>query len=133
MSTNAEAPFRRVIYRSDADPQTARSDLAAILAQARANNGLNGLSGVLWTDGSIYLQVLEGTPEAVAHMIARIERDGRHRRFELLSDTVESRRAFGGWAMASLEDGDEHLVRERMAAMLARVPENVRAAFAGLA
>lgn len=133
MSTTAEAPFRRVIYRSNANPATARGDLADILAQARVNNGLNGLSGLLWTDGSIYLQVLEGTPEAVSHMLERIERDGRHNAFDMISDTLESQRAFGGWAMASVEEDDDHVVRERVRVMLGRVPESVRRAFAGLA
>ena len=123
----ADLPFRRVIYRSRATGGTARADLPAILAQSRLNNGLDGLSGLLWTDGDRYLQLLEGPPESVAATLARILADPRHHDVEFASDTAEAERAFGDWTMADL---GADAAEERLAVALADAPPAVKAVFA---
>ena len=121
-----QAGVRRIVYSSVA---VGDDDLPTILAQSRANNGLNGISGLLYADGRSYLQVLEGTPEAVGHVFSRIGIDPRHADLRILSDELSGERIFGDWAMASVPDEGGDLVRARLAGLLRNAPEDVRALF----
>lgn len=130
MTDDTQDGFRRLIYASVAAGDDHRRDHLEILRQSRANNGLNGISGFLWTDGARYLQVLEGTPEAVAATIGRIAADPRHRDMRIVGDRIEPERAFGDWAMASMAaERDGAALRDRVDRFLRRAPDDVRAAF----
>ena len=120
------ADVRRIVYSSVA---VRRDDLPAILTQSRSNNGLNGISGILYADGRRYLQVIEGTPEAVAHVFARIRSDPRHADVRVLSDERSGERIFGDWTMASVPEEGGDLVRARLAGLLRNAPDDVRALF----
>ncbi|WP_294392221.1 BLUF domain-containing protein [uncultured Sphingomonas sp.] len=124
--------FRRVIYRSMACNGAGYRDLPDILAQSRVNNGLDGLSGLLWTDGDRYVQLIEGPPESVAITLARILADSRHEDIRFVSDGMAADRAFGDWSMANLPGDQTDSVAERMTVMLAGAPAEVREIFAGL-
>lgn len=125
-----ERAFRRLVYTSASNRGDGRGDHLEILRQSRANNGLLGISGFLWTDGRGYLQVLEGAPENVEYIMARIRDDPRHSDVRVLSDEGADARAFGDWAMASLPaERDEAMVRERVGRMLRDAPDDVRGAF----
>lgn len=124
--------YRRLVYVSRATGQDTRFDHLAILGQSNANNGLNGVTGVLWTDGQRYLQVLEGTPEGVGEVFAQIARDRRHEDVRVLSDTDVPQRQFGGWTMASLKPGEGNVVlEERLRGVVADLPADVRAEYEG--
>lgn len=130
MTDHAPDGFRRLIYASAAAGGDQRRDHLDILRQSRANNGLNGISGLLWTDGSVYLQLLEGAPEAVSITFDRIAADPRHRDVRIVSDGIEPERAFGDWVMASLPaERDGTVLRERVNRFLRLAPEDVRTAF----
>jgi len=126
MGNRDQAVVRRIVYSSRA---AGRDDLSTILVQSRANNGLNGITGILYADGASYLQVIEGTPEAVAHVFARIDSDPRHGDVRVLSDETADERIFGDWAMASIPEEGDDLVRARLAGLLRNAPEGVRALF----
>ena len=120
---------RRIIYRSRSSGGDGRSDLAAILASSRRNNGVDGVSGLLWTDGERFVQLLEGPPESVGLTFDRIRYDPRHRGVEVVEDGVEPERVFGDWSMANLlGDTDEDDYR-RLAFALLNAPGSVRTAF----
>lgn len=130
MIDHAPDGFRRLIYASAAAGVDQRRDHLDILRQSRANNGLNGISGLLWTDGTSYLQLLEGAPEAVSITFDRIAADPRHRDVRIVSDGIEPERAFGDWVMASLPaERDGTVLRERVNRFLRLAPEDVRTAF----
>lgn len=122
-------PLRQLIYRSTSTRPAPGGDLADILVQSRMNNGLEGVSGLLLTNGKCYLQVLEGGPDAVAHVFDRIRADGRHTDVTILLDAAVERRSFGGWGMASAERDDEAEVRFRIERFLAHAPDGLRGAF----
>lgn len=124
--------FRRVIYRSTARNGERRDDLAQILAQSRRNNGLDGVSGLLWSDGTRYVQLLEGPPESVALTLARIVADPRHEGVEIISDQMVDDRAFGDWSMANLPGDRRDEAGERLAHILLRAPDDVRRVFEAL-
>ncbi len=130
MTDHASHGFRRLIYTSASASEDHARDHREILRQSRANNGLNGISGFLWTDGVDYLQVLEGAPEAVASVLGRIAGDPRHRDMRIVSDVVEPERAFGDWTMASLHaEVQPAILRARVDRFLHHAPDDVRSAF----
>lgn len=122
--------FRRLLYTSVAIGHNVRSDQIDILRQSRANNGLGGISGVLWSDNQCHLQVLEGPPEAVAAVFERIAYDERHHDLRVLVDAVDSERVFSDWAMASLLPGETDAeLRTRLGRLLRSAPEDVKIEF----
>jgi hypothetical protein len=131
MSPDDSADIRRLVYASVPVSRNRRTDLDTILAQARRNNGVNGVSGLLVSGGDRYVQVLEGTPEAVDHIMDVIRDDDRHTDVQVLSDEPAAERAFGGWTMANLPGGkDEPSVRRHLRELLREAPAPVKDAFA---
>lgn len=123
----ADLPLRQILYRSRA---AAGADLDQILEQSRHNNALDGITGLLWSDGTQFLQVIEGPEPSVLEAFARIGRDTRHIELDLLSDRRIEAREFGYWSMA-LRDGsstpdDFDLGMQRR---LEKFPETLRAHF----
>jgi hypothetical protein len=118
--------FRRLVYVSRAVGEKGSDELPAILRQSQANNGLNGVSGVLWVGARRYLQVLEGTPGGVGEVFGKIACDPRHEQVRIVSDTEQPERQFGGWTMAGLSMGAGNpVVRERLLRILVELPADV--------
>lgn len=127
-----ETQFRQLFYTSRSAPGV---DVDCILQQSRHNNAVDGITGLLWHDGSHFLQVIEGPESSVAATYARIANDPRHSELTILSDRSLGTREFGYWSMEratrSLHDGEAVLARiERR---LAGAPEPLRAAFTAAA
>lgn len=120
--------MRQLLYTSTAAGPPLADRIATILVSSRRNNERDGLTGLLWTDGTRFLQVLEGEPERVGDAFERIKRDERHRAVVVLHDREVGIRTFGRWSMALVDDSDE-----RMAAALATADPTVRATFEGVA
>jgi len=118
--------MRQLLYVSSASRSSIGDDLSTILLQSRRNNDAAGLSGLLWTDGSRFLQVLEGEGASVATAFDRIKADPRHKALVVLHDRMIERRGFGRWAMALVDDSDA-----RMVAALADADPVVRGTFEG--
>ncbi len=100
--------MRQIIYISAATGSADALSSASILAVSRRNNVASGVTGVLYFDGTYFIQALEGITARVRDTFARIERDARHGRIIMLSDRPILQREFGDWAMAyprSDEDG----------------------------
>ncbi|SEK52888.1 Sensors of blue-light using FAD [Sphingomonas palmae] len=130
MTEQQDARFRRIVYSSIATARTDDDTQIEILRQSRANNGLNGISGVLLSDGRRFLQVLEGTPEAITHVFGRISADPRHAEVKTLHDELDTRRIFSGWTMASMSDNRQtEAVRERLQVLLRSAPDEIREEF----
>ncbi|MBB3349433.1 BLUF domain-containing protein [Sphingomonas sp. BK069] len=127
MASNDTGALRCLIYTSRANDH----DLVDIQRVSRANNGIDGISGLLLAKQGVFMQVLEGPPESVATTFERIRRDDRHSHVEVLSDTAETERAFGHWAMAGLPGEDDVSVRERLAVLTTGAPAPVKAVFHG--
>ena len=110
------------------------ADLDLILGTSRLNNLVHGITGLLYTDGRRFLQVLEGPTVAVDATYARIERDARHRAPVMLSRRDVEKREFGHWAMAARgrgEEGDAFLAR--VATLSFGASPDIQATFDGLA
>lgn len=80
--------------------------MGEIARTALSRNSQCGVTGFLYYDGDLFLQVLEGLPADVDAIYASIRRDRRHADVRTLSDEAAGTRLFGGWAMG-MRDGSE--------------------------
>lgn len=88
-----------LVYSSVATANLGAEDLAEILGQSRANNERAGITGMLlYTDRSFF-QVIEGSPESIAGLYDRIQRDPRHTRPTQIIREPIVHRTFGEWTM----------------------------------
>jgi hypothetical protein len=93
--------MRQIVYRSTttADSGRAADDIPDIVRQAAARNGIEGITGLLYTEDDTFLQVIEGPSDSVSDLIARLENDARHRDLTILVDRSIAEREFGDWTM----------------------------------
>jgi hypothetical protein len=120
--------MRQLLYISSARSFITSEEMSRILTVSRRNNQRDRLSGLLWSDGTRFLQVLEGRDDIVERTVARIRGDERHRAIVILHDREVERPTFAAWSMAVLNDGDESLKTA-----LAGADPTVRGTFEGLA
>jgi hypothetical protein len=97
--------MRQVIYTSiTTNPSgCAKDDCMPILREAAARNGLDGITGLLYSQDSEFLQALEGPDDSIADLIASLEADPRHRDLRILIDRQTEDREFGDWTMVHRE------------------------------
>jgi len=94
-----DSPLVCLVYASRGVRPLTEPDLQALLDQARGNNVRLGISGVLIYGGERFVQVLEGTDEAVHEVFSRIATDRRHYAVRILADEPIAVRVFGEWSM----------------------------------
>lgn len=92
--------LKTVAYTSRARLDLSEDDLRQIHEQARHLNALDGITGLLAFDGARFLQIVEGSEEAVDDLIERLRRDPRHSAFEIRDQRVVACRSFPEWSMA---------------------------------
>ncbi len=95
-------PIHRLAYASTFNigrVESAPVALRDILSTSRRNNAEYGVTGYLIFDGETFLQVLEGSKEAVTATITRIEADPRHRQIRAMCWGAAPHRLFEDWAM----------------------------------
>ena len=119
--------MRQVLYVSSARRFVSSDSLATILNVSRRNNRRSELSGLLWSDGTRFLQVLEGAHADVGRVLSNIQGDERHHAIVILHDKQIDARTFSQWTMASLGEGDEAVMQA-----LASADPIVRGTFEGL-
>jgi hypothetical protein len=73
--------------------------LAGILMDARRCNARDGITGALIVREDLYLQLLEGPPDAVEAAYGRIARDDRHVDVRPLTRREVTQRLFPDWSM----------------------------------
>lgn len=126
----------RVVYVSHMAGSTGHADLERLLASAR-NRQLD-LTGALVVCEGRFAQVLEGRPEAVDEMMAKIGADRRHEALRVLMHASVEKRLFPDWDMGLLvEPNCPEVVAEllsaeptgeRLLGAIQRLMEEVRSA-----
>lgn len=91
----------RLMYFSECNRQ-AHLKIEHILEAARERNSREDISGALWFDGDIFIQILEGQRKAVSRVYHLISSDPRHKNIELVECTSISKRLFSDWSMGYL-------------------------------
>jgi len=90
----------QLIYTSEATLAFADEMLQTLLAQAQRRNEQAGITGVLLYNDAHFVQVLEGSAEALSDLYDRLLRDVRHHNLVLLARGPLAARRFGAWAMS---------------------------------
>lgn len=99
--------IRSILYQSRATTDFPSLVDQDILETAYHRNRADQITGYLVRTPSYYFQYLEGPSAAVDALVADIQSDKRHDRFELLQDRTVPSRRFRNWAMGY------HLVSEK--------------------
>ena len=129
----ASRMFRQLLYVSRATPSGETVALDPIYESSRHNNAIDGVTGLLFSDGRRFVQVLEGPDEAVAATMARIAADQRHSAIEIVADQAVAAREFGQWSMADRRRGERaDEFDDRLRALLRRASPATRDAFLDL-
>lgn len=125
-------PFRQLFYTSRCAPGV---DVDQIVQQSRHNNAVDGITGLLWHNDGMFLQVIEGPESSVASTYARIAGDPRHEAVTILLDRPVDAREFGYWSMERAQKGstDTDALLARLERRLTNAPEAVRQAFTAAA
>jgi hypothetical protein len=94
----------RILYRSrcaiEGSDLAVEEQVERLLAQSKAGNAKNGVTGALMLTASTFVQALEGPAAALEETFERICRDLRHVDVQLLEFSQIPERAFGGWSMS---------------------------------
>jgi len=95
-------PLYRLTYFSTPKTDIAESDIRAILKSARGFNSKSNITGFLTFHKSCFLQVLEGSREALSETFLRLGHDPRHHGIVLMGFDAIDQRAFAAWSMGYL-------------------------------
>ncbi len=93
----------RLLYASRPSAPLTTAVIDSILAQSRAHNPRLGITGVLCYSQDLFLQVLEGSRDAVCELYNTIVRDERHDHVRILSYEEIAERRFGNWTMGHVD------------------------------
>lgn len=91
--------LKSLTYTSLARLDLAADDLEAIHRTAREINALDGVTGLLIFNGTHFLQIIEGAPNAIDDLVERLRRDPRHSGFEIRDQHEIEQRSFPDWSM----------------------------------
>lgn len=91
--------LKSLTYTSLARLDLQASDLEAIHRTARELNSLEGITGLLIFNGTHFLQIIEGTDNAIDDLVARLRRDPRHESIEIREERQIDERSFPDWSM----------------------------------
>jgi hypothetical protein len=94
------------------------ADIEAIHRTAREVNALEGITGLLIFNGTHFLQIIEGAPNAIDELVEKLRRDPRHNGLEVRDERTIEERSFPDWSMelvrvsASYFDAKETVSRQ---------------------
>lgn len=74
-------------------------NVASILATARRENKRNNLVGALYYGNGCFFQCLEGSRETIDELYAKLQKDPRHTRLQILSTQPITQIGFSSWEM----------------------------------
>lgn len=84
-------------------------DLLGLLKHCRESNARIGVTGMLLHRDDSFFQILEGGEDEVRGLFAKISRDERHDRIEVVTEGHVTSREFTDWQMAFIELDDQDL------------------------
>jgi hypothetical protein len=113
----------QLVYVSSARTGLREDDLHDILCHARQTNKAMGISGMLVYLDGYFLQVLEGRPERVRALYARIAADPRHGGARVLIESDIAERAFPDWSMGFRHASRDDFCMAGFHALLLRAQE----------
>jgi len=94
------ALMHHIIYLSRATKRPTDDELTTLLAQARAANAQQNITGALVYGDGQFMQIIEGDEATLAMLYARLLQDGRHEQVFKFADKPIAQRSFADWSMA---------------------------------
>ncbi len=88
------------ISSSQLSESIAEREVQSIVAASLANNSTAGLTGALVFSGRYFVQILEGSNEAINALMGALRGDARHKELVVISDHPIEVRKFAKWRMA---------------------------------
>jgi hypothetical protein len=101
--------MRRVAYISRSLIDASDAVLDAMVSLSSIRNAAVGITGMLWSDDTYFVQVLEGEHDCVGKTLGRIRADRRHTDLEVVFDREVRSRIFGEWGMIRPDDGPKSM------------------------
>lgn len=75
------------------------TSLSIVVGIAEGHNKANNITGVLMTDRSTFVHVLEGASDHLDSLIAKLSRDRRHKAFRVIARRAVSERQYNEWSL----------------------------------
>ena len=94
--------LRSLTYVSRATSPMSETEFMQLGLEAGRLNALDGITGLLVFNGERFCQTVEGAPNGIDDLLARLDRDPRHCDLEVLSDEEVEVRRFRSWDMQLL-------------------------------
>ena len=91
--------LKSLTYTSFAGLDLQARDLEEIHRTARNANALEGITGLLIFNGTHFLQIVEGSRDAIEDLLERLRRDPRHSGLEVRDERKIQARSFPDWSM----------------------------------
>jgi FAD-dependent sensor of blue light len=88
-----------LVHVSSAVNSFSEEELIQLLETSRQNNSKIGVTGMLLYKDGNFMQLIEGPPESVRSLHAKISIDARHRGLMTLLQGHQEKREFQDWAM----------------------------------
>lgn len=99
-TTHADAHILvSLTYASRMNPDVSPADCHAILEQARENNRLAGITGMLTFNREYFLQTLEGPRAHVNALLTKLIADRRHHDLQVIECREIKARSWARWSM----------------------------------
>jgi hypothetical protein len=88
-----------LVYVSTQTLRFTDADLRGLLEQSRRDNLVTGITGLLLYKDGNFMQILEGSREAVLLTLLKIKNDVRHHHLIVLFEGEVTQREFKDWSM----------------------------------
>jgi hypothetical protein len=115
--------FTTVTYTSLARLDLQETDLEDIHRSSREQNALDGITGLLVFNGTHFLQIIEGSEQAIEDLLERLRKDSRHTGFEIRDRRKVEARSFPDWSMEMVRVKASYF--EARDTISDRIPESV--------
>ncbi len=97
-------------YCSHVQSPIGQAELDRILEASQRNNQRDDITGLLTFSGEVFVQFIEGPPEALRGLMDRLQRDPRHSDIIILSEGSDHERILAGWDMELVTRQEAHQV-----------------------
>ena len=91
--------LKSLAYTSLARLDLTGGDIEAIHRAARDVNAIEAITGLLIFNGTHFLQIVEGAPQAIDDLVERLRGDPRHSGMEIRDERDIDERSFPDWSM----------------------------------
>ncbi|MGK5089186.1 BLUF domain-containing protein [Bdellovibrionota bacterium FG-2] len=96
-----------LLYISTSIAPAKSETIQSLLDVSSKNNKAKDISGLLIYRSGYFIQLLEGDETVVNTLVARIQRDARHRDLKIVLSFKDEKRLFPHWSMGLITDDQD--------------------------